>query len=144
MALLTFHTIPHVKKYQSTLISKASFFTGFCYLLSIFGPFFLIFNTQGLWIKHQVHQEHPDVRFKHQALLLVRSKENTITWSTFTEYNSLVGPYLTFPSILVSILSYVFSLFLLKVIFNLYFHARRWKKTRTVMEKVMDYKWKSN
>lgn len=103
MALLTFHTIPHVKKFQSTLLSRASFFTCFCHLVCILAPIFIVYNSHGLWIKYQVHQEQPNVHFKHRALLLVRSKESSFSWSTFNEYNSLVGQYLNFPSILVSI-----------------------------------------
>ncbi len=108
MALLTLHSIPLVREYQSTLISRASFFACFCFLLCVFAPFLVSYSSHGFWVKYSVHREQPDVRFKYQALLLARSSFGEVTWSTFSEYNSLTRPYLNFPSITVSfsLLSY--------------------------------------
>ncbi|XP_057380896.1 transmembrane protein 231-like isoform X2 [Daphnia carinata] len=102
MALLTFHSTPLLQEYQSTWISRASFFAGLCFLLCAFAPFLVAFSSHGFWVKHHVHREKPNVRFKYQALLLARSPTSEITWSTFTEYNLLSSQYLHFPSITVS------------------------------------------
>lgn len=104
MALRTLHSIPLVREYQSTLISRAYFFVVLCFLVCALAPLLVAYSSHGFWVKHHVHPEQPDVRFKYQALLLARSPASDITWSTFAEYNSLCSHYLTFPSITVSIL----------------------------------------
>lgn len=106
MALLTLHSIPFVREYQSTWISRASFFVLLCFLVCTLAPLLVAYSSHGFWIKHHVHREQPDVRFKYQALLLARSSTSDITWSTFAEYNSLTNQYLSFPSITVSRQSY--------------------------------------
>ncbi|XP_046444441.1 transmembrane protein 231-like [Daphnia pulex] len=101
MALLTFYSTPLVREYQSTLISRACFFASLCFLVCVFAPLLVAYSSHGFWVKHNVHREQPDVRFKYQALLLARSPSSDVTWSTFTEYNSLTSQYLHFPSITV-------------------------------------------
>ncbi|XP_032792340.2 transmembrane protein 231-like isoform X2 [Daphnia magna] len=102
MALLTFHSTPLVQEYQSTWISRASFFACLCFLVCAFAPFLVAYSSHGFWVKHHVHREKPNVSFKYQALLLARSPTSEITWSTFAEYNLLNSQYLHFPSITVS------------------------------------------
>ncbi|KAI9551937.1 hypothetical protein GHT06_022274 [Daphnia sinensis] len=102
MALITFHSIPLVREYQSTWISRASFFAGLCFLVCAIAPFLVAYSSHGFWVKHHLHREKPNVHFKYQALLLARSPTSDITWSTFTEYNLLSSQYLHFPSITVS------------------------------------------
>lgn len=102
MALLTVHSIPLFREFQSTIISRASLFAFSCSLLCLLVPLFVAYNTQGFWVKHQIHREQPDVSFKYQALLLIRSPEHDeITWSTFARYNELSSRNLVYPSITV-------------------------------------------
>ena len=139
MALLTLHSIPLVREYQSTLISRASFFACFCFLLCVFAPLLVAYSSHGFWVKYDVYREQPDVRFKYQALLLARSSTSDITWSTFSEYNSLAGQYLHFPSITVSLI--FFSVLNTDGNFNMYFwNCRLKKKTKIVTESWMDLK----
>jgi hypothetical protein len=109
MALLTFYSTPLVREYQSTLISRACFFASLCFLVCVFAPLLVAYSSHGFWVKHNVHREQPDVRFKYQALLLARSPSSDVTWSTFTEYNSLTSQYLHFPSITVSFANNFFT-----------------------------------
>jgi len=105
MALLTVHSIPLSREFQSTLISRASLFAFSCSLLCIFAPLFVAYSTQGFWVKHEIHREQPVVSFKYQALLLIRSPEHDeITWSTFARYNDLSSRNLVYPSITVNLI----------------------------------------
>ena len=105
MGLLTVHTTPLVREYQSGIISRASLFSCICILLCVICPFLIAYGSHGFWAKHQVQRERPSVRFKHQLLLLIQTQtsDNLITWSTFPEYNSLMHNYLRHPRITVSV-----------------------------------------
>ena len=116
MALVTVHSTPLVREFQSTWFSRATFFTLFCFILCLICPLLVAYSTQGFWLKYQVHRERPTVSFKYQALLLAKGKDGSeITWSTFSEYNALTSHYLSYPSISVMNFYAKFHLLILSI-----------------------------
>lgn len=113
MALLTVHSIPLLKEYQSTAISRATLFTGVCWTLSVFIPLLVAYASHGFWFKYQKQWEKPNVAFQHNLLLVANSALNDrlITWSTFPEYNHLASSFLRRPNISVSLQSIFSGLF---------------------------------
>jgi len=100
MALVTVHSTPLVRQFQSTWISRASFFTLFCFILCLICPLLVAYQSQGFWVKYQIQRERPTISFKYQALLLAKGTEGSeITWSTFAEYNALTSHYFSYPTI---------------------------------------------
>ena len=98
MTLFTIHSVAVQKE------SQASLFYSVCLLVTLFGPLFVAYSSQGFWVKSQVHKEMPIVRFKHQALVILYTAESErpLTWSTYNGYNQLMNAHLRQPSVTVS------------------------------------------
>ena len=104
MKVLTFHSIALTRHFQSTLFSQASLFYCVSLALTFVSPLLIAYSSHGFWIKHQIHRETPEVRFKNQALIIVHSDSTPFpfTWSTFNRYNALMDQYLRLPTVTVS------------------------------------------
>ena len=104
MALLTVHSVPFKREFQSSFFSRATFFSIVCLVLCVVPPLLVAYSTHGFWIKHQIYREQPVVQFKHKALVIMYSNSSTypITWSTYSDYNSLMAPYMRLPMVAVS------------------------------------------
>jgi len=101
MGLLTVHSTPLLKEYQSTAISRATLFTCVCFAIIVVGPLLIAYGSHGFWSKHRIERQVPRVRFEHRLLLVVHHQSNgpLMTWSTFPEYNALMSPFLRRPTI---------------------------------------------
>jgi len=101
MKVLTFHSIALTRHFQSTLFSQASLFYCVSLALTFVSPLLIAYSSHGFWIKHQIHRETPEVRFKNQALIIVHSDSTPFpfTWSTFNRYNALMDQYLRLPTV---------------------------------------------
>lgn len=59
------------KHYRAPCCSCVTLFTAIIYLLAVVLPFWFVYETNGLWTKHQVYWEQPNVRFKNELVLEV-------------------------------------------------------------------------
>ena len=62
------------------------------------------FILPGFWQKTDTYQEQPDVKFKHQILVILETLEagKYVTWSTYQNYNQLQQKNLRVPLVKVS------------------------------------------
>ena len=62
---------------------------------------YLFLSHAGFWIKEAYYREQPDVKFKHQILLVLHtdSQIGYITWSTYLNFNLLEQANLRIPLI---------------------------------------------
>lgn len=61
-------------------------------------------NIAGFWLKESTYREQPDVRFKHEILLVVQGNTpgSYLAYSTFQNFNQLLQQKLRIPLIKVS------------------------------------------
>ena len=61
-------------------------------------------NITGFWLKESTYREQPDVRFKHEILLVVQGNTpgSFLAYSTFQNFNQLLQQKLRIPLIKVS------------------------------------------
>uniref|UniRef100_A0AAR5P5Q0 Transmembrane protein 231 n=1 Tax=Dendroctonus ponderosae TaxID=77166 RepID=A0AAR5P5Q0_DENPD len=80
-------------KYKAFLLSKATFITLVCDIITISLPFVLSYYSGGLWQKHNSLHLQPNVRFNGDFLLLAMSAQNQkpIVCSSFPYYKKYLG-----------------------------------------------------
>ena len=66
--------------------------------------YFLPCEIAGFWLKESSYREQPDVRFKHEILLIVQGNTpgSFLAYSTFQNFNQLLQQNLRIPLIKVS------------------------------------------
>lgn len=66
---------------------------------------FLTCNISGFWLKESFYREQPDVRFKHEILLVLQGNTpgSFLAYSTFQKFNQLLQQKLRIPLIKVII-----------------------------------------
>lgn len=69
------------------------------FLFTVIPPLLIAYRSEGFWIKQAYYREQPDVKFKHQILLLVHtgSQNSYVTWSTYQNFNLLEQANLRIP-----------------------------------------------
>ncbi|XP_053998812.1 transmembrane protein 231-like [Hylaeus anthracinus] len=77
-------------KYKSNICSISFLIVLLFGILSLFTPFFIIYNAGGFSLKNRVYAETPDVLFSYKYLLLAYREYNInpIICSTFTTYKN--------------------------------------------------------
>jgi hypothetical protein len=59
------------KQYRAPCCSCSFLSALVVYLLAFTLPFAFVYQTDGLWVKHQTYYEQPNVRFRNELLLEV-------------------------------------------------------------------------
>ena len=67
----------------------------------------------GFWLKESTYREQPEVHFKHDLIVIAQGTgvDSLVTYSTFQNYNNLMGDHVRIPYIQVRILLYVHLLY---------------------------------
>ncbi|XP_072168857.1 transmembrane protein 231-like [Diadema setosum] len=101
MAVFELYSSPLQSRYKASICTKATFFAIAAFLFTVIPPLLLAYRSEGFWIKQAFYREQPDVKFKHQILLVVHtgSVKNYVTWSTYKNFNLLEQANLRIPLI---------------------------------------------
>ncbi|XP_076470433.1 transmembrane protein 231-like [Babylonia areolata] len=102
MAVFEVFAHPELRRYKTTIVSKATVFQISCFLLTFIVPLFIAYRSGGFWFKESTYQETPVVAFKHELMLVLDLQGNPgdfVTYSTFQAYNQLQENRLRIPLI---------------------------------------------
>jgi len=92
MTLVKVYEKPIVTIFKSTIFSKASVYRLFVLAVLVVMPLIIAYLSQGFWIVTNSYMEQPDVNFKKEVLLIANTMAgNYLAWSTFSNYNLLLG-----------------------------------------------------
>lgn len=92
MVMYEVHSHPIQQKYKTHICSRATLFQFFVIILTFIPPLIIAFVTHGFWLKESSYREQPDVRFKHEILLIVQGNTagSFLAYSTFQNFNQLL------------------------------------------------------
>lgn len=101
MVMYEVHSHPVHQKYKSHICSKATLLQFFVIILTFIPPLIIAFVTHGFWLKESFYREQPDVRFKHEILLVLQGNTpgSFLAYSTFQNFNQLLQQKLRIPLI---------------------------------------------
>lgn len=101
MVMYEVHSHPVRQKYKTHICSRATLFQFFAIILTFIPPLIIAYVTHGFWLKESSYREQPDVRFKHEILLIVQGNTpgSFLAYSTFQNFNQLLQQNLRIPLI---------------------------------------------
>ncbi|KAK6178000.1 hypothetical protein SNE40_012846 [Patella caerulea] len=101
MAVFEIFSHPEVRRYKSTVCSKASLILFFIFILTFIPPLFVVYRSYGFWLKEAYYRELPDVTFKRDLMLVLEleGQGSYVTYSTYQKYNQLQQDQLRVPVI---------------------------------------------
>ncbi|XP_020624600.1 transmembrane protein 231-like isoform X2 [Orbicella faveolata] len=101
MVMYVVHSHPVQQKYKTHVCSRATLFQFFVIFLTFIPPLIIAYVTHGFWLKESTFREQPDVRFKHEILLVVQGNTpgSFLAYSTFQNFNQLLQQKLRIPLI---------------------------------------------
>lgn len=97
MVLYDIYRQPEVKTFKTSVCTKATLFYILCCSITIISPLLIVFRSQGLWIKHGVYREQPNVLFKHELLVILETSDGVLAWSTNPSFNLLMEKFVRVP-----------------------------------------------
>ncbi|XP_053555497.1 transmembrane protein 231 [Bombina bombina] len=99
MTMYEVYAHPALQRYRAGICSKATVFLLIVLALTYIPPLLVAFRSQGFWLKQSTYEEQPNVRFKYEVLLIAlnSSRGSYVAWSTFQQFNNLVGDRLRIP-----------------------------------------------
>lgn len=94
----TFHLFSWLTEVKVTSISPWQMFSIAKHALKCF------FLLPGFWLKRSSYEEQPLVQFQYDMILIAATNTagNYVAWSTFPNFNRLIGDNLRIPSVSVS------------------------------------------
>ncbi|ESO96883.1 hypothetical protein LOTGIDRAFT_115323 [Lottia gigantea] len=101
MAVFEVFSHPEVRRYKSTVCSKATLILVCIFILTFIPPLFVVYRSYGFWIKEAYYRELPEITFKRELLLVLdlEGQGNYVTYSTYQKYNQLQQDNLRVPVI---------------------------------------------
>ncbi|XP_063802023.1 transmembrane protein 231 [Pseudophryne corroboree] len=101
MAIYEVYSHPVLVRYRTSICSKATLFLLVALALTYIPPLLVAYRSQGFWLQQSTYEEQPNVRFRYEVLLIAINSAggDYIAWSTFQEFNSLIGGRLRLPQV---------------------------------------------
>ncbi|PVD21280.1 hypothetical protein C0Q70_19451 [Pomacea canaliculata] len=105
MAVYEVFAHPELRRYKTTIVSKASVVMAAVLILTFIPPLFIVYRSYGFWLKEATYREMPSVAFKHELLVILElggtdvADGDYVTYSTFQMYNQLQAQRLRVPII---------------------------------------------
>ncbi|WAR13608.1 TM231-like protein [Mya arenaria] len=101
MAVFEIFSHPELRRYRTTVCSRASIILIFTLFLTFIPPLFIVYRSYGFWRKTDTYREYPEIHFKHELLMVAElaGEGNYVTYSTYQTYNTLQQARLRIPLI---------------------------------------------
>ncbi|KAK0156206.1 Transmembrane protein 231 [Merluccius polli] len=101
MAFYEAYSHPVLIRYRTSVCTKATLFLFVVLCLTYISPLLVAYRSQGFWVKRSTYEEQPVVRFQYQTLVVAstNTKGDYVAWSTFPNFNNMLGPNLRIPTI---------------------------------------------
>eukprot|EP00093_Oithona_nana_P004002 04002.XXX_92781_91733_1 [CDS] Oithona nana genome sequencing. len=91
--MYTFFSHPSEISYKASFCSKIGVFYWVTTILTFIPPLLIAYRSQGFWQKIDSYEEQPDIHFEHDLIVLLETSDpdETIGWSTMSNFNSFLG-----------------------------------------------------
>eukprot|EP00040_Diaphanoeca_grandis_P030615 m.181354 g.181354 ORF g.181354 m.181354 type:complete len:315 (-) comp32059_c0_seq3:72-1016(-) len=101
MGLYRIHGASLKRHHYAPLCSAATMFQIISIACTLVIPFYIAYNSAGMWIYERCYRLQPDVHFKHDAFLVGRSEPDfsLMVWSTSSNFNTLMQKRLRIPTL---------------------------------------------
>ncbi|XP_057186508.1 transmembrane protein 231 [Triplophysa rosa] len=101
MAFYEAYSHPALVRYKTNICTRATLFVMVVLCLTYISPLLVAYRSQGFWLKRSTYEEQPVVQFQYDMILIgaTNTAGNYVAWSTFPNFNRLVGDNLRIPSV---------------------------------------------
>ncbi|XP_036423652.1 transmembrane protein 231 isoform X2 [Colossoma macropomum] len=101
MAFYEVYSHPALIRYRSSVWTRATLFVLIVFCLTYIPPLLIAYRSQGFWLKRSTYEEQPVVQFQYQMLMIgaTGTAGEFVAWSTFPNFNRLLGNNLRIPSV---------------------------------------------
>ncbi|KAL6480662.1 hypothetical protein MHYP_G00116950 [Metynnis hypsauchen] len=101
MAFYEVYSHPALIRYRSSVCTRATLFVLIVFGLTYIPPLLIAYRSQGFWLKRSTYEEQPVVQFQYQMLMIgaTGTAGEFVAWSTFPNFNRLLGNNLRIPSV---------------------------------------------
>ncbi|MCI4380425.1 hypothetical protein PGIGA_G00239660 [Pangasianodon gigas] len=101
MGFYEVYSHPVLIRYKASVCSRASVFVLVVYLLTYIPPLLITYRSQGFWLKQSSYEEQPVVQFQYEMLMIgvTSVSGDYVAWSTFSNFNTLLGDKLRIPTV---------------------------------------------
>ncbi|XP_059178805.1 transmembrane protein 231-like [Physella acuta] len=99
MAIYEIFSHPELRRYKTSIVSKASLFMFLILIITFIPPLIIVYRSYGFWLREATYREQPNIAFKKELILLLdlQNGPKTIVYSTFQQYNQLLQSQLRIP-----------------------------------------------
>ncbi|XP_073724481.1 transmembrane protein 231 [Misgurnus anguillicaudatus] len=99
MAFYEAYSHPALIRYKTRICTRATLFVVVVLCLTYISPLLVAYRSQGFWLKKSWYEEQPLVQFQYDMILIgaTNTAGNYVAWSTFPNFNRLVGDNLRIP-----------------------------------------------
>jgi len=80
---------PELKRYKTTIFSKASLIQLICIVITFLCPFIIVYFAGGFWIKEKINSEHAKINFQYRYLAFFETDDNFYLSSSYENINQI-------------------------------------------------------
>lgn len=101
MAFYEAYSHPALIRYRTNICTRATLFVVVVLCITYISPLLVVYRSQGFWLKRSSYEEQPVVQFQYDMILIgaTNTVGNYVAWSTFPNFNRLIGDNLRIPSV---------------------------------------------
>ncbi|XP_051548031.1 transmembrane protein 231 [Myxocyprinus asiaticus] len=101
MAFYEVYSHPAVIRYRTCVCTRATLLVLVVLCLTYISPLLVAYRSQGFWLKRSSYEEQPIIQFQYDMILIgaTDTKGSYVAWSTFPNFNRLIGDNLRIPSV---------------------------------------------
>ncbi|KAK3732038.1 hypothetical protein RRG08_026425 [Elysia crispata] len=103
MAMFEVFSHPELRRYKTSVVSKASILMLAILALTFIPPLLVVYRSYGFWLREASYREQPKVAFKKEFIMVLDLQNSaggdSIVYSTFQQYNNLLQSKLRIPII---------------------------------------------
>ncbi|GFO05915.1 transmembrane protein 231 [Plakobranchus ocellatus] len=101
MAMYEVFSHPELRRYKTSVVSKASILMLAILALTFIPPLLVVYRSYGFWLREATYREQPKVAFKKEFIMVLDvqndAEEDSVVYSTFQQYNNLLQSRLRIP-----------------------------------------------
>ncbi|XP_016351560.1 transmembrane protein 231-like [Sinocyclocheilus anshuiensis] len=101
MAFYDVYSHPALIRYRTRVCTRATLFVCVLLCLTYITPLLVVYRSQGFWLKSSKYEEQPVIQFQYDMIVIgaTDTAGSYIAWSTFPNFNRLIGDNLRIPSV---------------------------------------------
>lgn len=90
MAMFNIYNELVTRKYHTHFWSFATIFYICVGVITYVGPLLIAYYSLGFWLKESTYREQPEVRFKHDLILVLQGTSTVLGYSTYNNFNTIL------------------------------------------------------